>query len=307
MLTEADSGAWRTGDKGNHTALAKDFCSRGLAVAIVNYRLSTRDEPDQTPKVLHPSHVSDVHDALRLLAKRGSWKDVTLVGHSVGAWLVLAALVTEGKDMPRLEKDIQAGIGKVVLVDGIYDLVDLLHEYPSYSSFVEQAFIAPADGPKPKEWYSSVSLASWRLVSPLPSVHLWHSRDDELLSFKQTLDAARVLDYGNTQPRTVPIPTDGLAATTGENKTPLAKTYPDFAVRNVNVDLESLHVSAYLSFLFRVTVLTKLLWFNLYVNRRRTTLYWKHKSFGTWCIRLPAADGEHATAANAASPCTVMV
>lgn len=105
-------------------ALASE--EKGIAVALVGYRLSTQD----TPSVKHPDHITDVYAALTFLVKNDSAyaydsTQLVLVGHSVGAWMALASVMEpdlsfnrcEGAlSMPVLDPRIQQAIGILVLV-----------------------------------------------------------------------------------------------------------------------------------------------------------------------------------------------
>jgi hypothetical protein len=65
---------------------------------------------------------------------------------------------------------------------GIYDIVAMLRAYPSYVSFVEQAFGAPPpDCDLGIERYAPASLPAWPVPPQPPRVYLAHSLDDELL------------------------------------------------------------------------------------------------------------------------------
>lgn len=96
--------------------------SPDLAVAIVNYRLTT----EATPAVRHPDHIVDVHHALMYLVEHEAGydpSDITLVGHSVGAWIALACVTSHAEgsahgiaDVPNLDRAIQQRIRTAVLV-----------------------------------------------------------------------------------------------------------------------------------------------------------------------------------------------
>ena len=71
----------------------------------------------------------------------------------------------------------------VVYVDGIYDLQDLLEEYPIYSYFIDDAF------GKSSQYLADESPAHWTLyplsTSPFLRFLILHSQDDELISLLQ--------------------------------------------------------------------------------------------------------------------------
>lgn len=88
-------GAWRTGSRKDHADLANYLCGKGKAVAVIDYRLSVKDEKTGLPKHIHPVHARDVNAALSFLHGREDIpkEDWIVVGHSIGAWLTLAAII----------------------------------------------------------------------------------------------------------------------------------------------------------------------------------------------------------------------
>ena len=86
-------------------------------------------------------------------------------------------------------------------------------------------------------------------------MHVWHSRDDELLSFKQSIDVLRHLDNQVSSPASsagtirVQIPEDGVASVTtvdGEKKS-IASMYGRVNIHNnahLHADFVTLKVSA---------------------------------------------------------------
>lgn len=134
------------------------------------------------------------------------------------------------------------------LQDGIYSVKKLLLEYPDYEGFVAQAFL-PQPGPSN---YDIVSCETWPLALGGKDLHVWHSCDDELLSFKQSIDVLLHLDdqlsSGGSGGTVVAIPEDGLASTTtvnGEKKS-IASVYGSVKIRHaarLHADLTTLKVS----------------------------------------------------------------
>ncbi|PWN50418.1 alpha/beta-hydrolase [Violaceomyces palustris] len=274
LLIFVHGGAWRTGDKKNHRGMAERIVTDHLsfhndqqspssspppvAVALINYRLSTRVDPEdeESPaKVIHPAHIKDVYDALTFLKEQGGERGrfrgsydhqlFHLVGHSVGAWMALGAATLPSIDQPKgdgvhspfgmpvLGENVRRSIRSFVLVDGIYDLTSLLEEYPSYASFVNQATLRTGAswGKTPREIFGPISSPSWRLAQSysddlvVPRLHLLHSKDDELLSLRQTLEAfvdlsekfdrkleqTTIQEEGMQTEKTVDFPDHGLA------------------------------------------------------------------------------------------------
>ena len=114
-------GSWKRGDKdaygGAYGRLGRSLARTGLAVAIINYRLS--------PEVRHPEHARDVARALAWVHKQSKvygWhqKKIFLMGHSAGAHLSsLVAVDPFYLAEQGLKPDVVRG---VVAISGVYDL-----------------------------------------------------------------------------------------------------------------------------------------------------------------------------------------
>jgi acetyl esterase/lipase len=105
VLIFVHGGGWRTGIKEQYAQIGDAFAARGIATAVINYRLS--------PKVEHPGHVRDVARAFawarQHIAEYGGRPDaIFLSGHSSGGHLV--ALL--GSD-PRYLQEAGASFGDV--------------------------------------------------------------------------------------------------------------------------------------------------------------------------------------------------
>lgn len=256
--------------------MAKKIAQRGIAVALVEYRLSLRDEQTGIIANQHPAHLHDVFAALRYLLLNQdsssapySIDHVCLAGHSVGAWMISAALLDCDQAIPSglppcpslgtsieratIRSKIKAWIG----LDGIYDVQSLLQEYPDYAGFVSQAFIdpksepLPSDNPASDERLKSVSLPAWPYNAAgdgeegLPHVYIAHSKDDELLSFRQSIEAAQHF----IEKLRVDRKTTQTTESHGSSSTKTVSHAPPF----VNVDLTSLTVSHKASVLWNCT------------------------------------------------------
>ncbi len=84
-LLSVHGGGLRKGDKSEDEKIGKLFASSGIAVAVINYRLS--------PEVSHPAHVEDVAAAFAWTKKNiskygGDPSSVYVIGHSAGAYLI---------------------------------------------------------------------------------------------------------------------------------------------------------------------------------------------------------------------------
>lgn len=157
-------GAWKdTKNTANDVDELSSFINKAIPFCSVNYRLS--------PEVKYPLHLEDVYDGIQRIIKAIYYdaqksKRISLMGHSVGAMLALQA-ISKYKNLE---------IDQLYLVDGIYDLDELVREYPSYASFVEEAH----------DDYTKVLKYDWNLLKEVKQIHVICSYDDELLSLKQT-------------------------------------------------------------------------------------------------------------------------
>lgn len=111
-------GAWKMGDKGNHSKKPLRFVREGYIFASINYRMS--------PDVTFPVYVQDVAKAIGWIHKNiapygGDPKKIFLMGHSAGAQL--AALVsTDEKYLKENGLNLELLKG-VILLDGAgYDI-----------------------------------------------------------------------------------------------------------------------------------------------------------------------------------------
>lgn len=154
-LVVVHGGAWRDPritdmSAGRLVARAQKWGKFG-GVASCDYRLS--------PEVRDPAHVDDCLHGIAVLQAQFGFERITLVGHSCGAFM--AGQIAER--LPQL-------VASVVGVEGIYDLYELVREYPDYAGFVSDAF---ADWPR----------IAW---DSLPIHYVVQSKDDELLSMHQS-------------------------------------------------------------------------------------------------------------------------
>ncbi len=93
-------GAWRTGSRKDHADLASICAQRESGC---NCRLQALGQGRSgSAKHIHPVHVQDVNAALAFLHVRDDVprKDWVVVGHSIGAWLTLAAIISGSSSSP---------------------------------------------------------------------------------------------------------------------------------------------------------------------------------------------------------------
>ncbi|EPS36716.1 hypothetical protein H072_9694 [Dactylellina haptotyla CBS 200.50] len=196
-------GAWRdpSNTKSDATQLLHALIhtpqNTTLCGATLNYRLSPSiKSPENTAK--HPDHVADILAAITFLQHQYQFgRNYILVGHSAGATLALQSLrsIFNGKNIessiPAAETFLPGGLPRaVVCTEGIYNLPDLVDEYPDYSSFVRNAF-----GPPSQVWFdaSPACLPGWKSEYD-GRIVVVQSTEDELLSLRQATGFVRVLE-----------------------------------------------------------------------------------------------------------------
>ena len=195
VLVFVHGGSWKRGDKdaygGAYGAMGRSLAAEGLAVAVINYRL--------TPEVRHPEHARDVARAVSWVHKNASlygWnaRKIVLVGHSAGAHLCsLTALDAMYLKEHGLTPDI---IGGVVGVSGIYDLTRL--------GVTGQLLFQDVFGVR-DEQLQSASPALRVQGKPAPFLLLYADRDLPTFDY-QARHLESVLDKSGGTVRSVEIP-----------------------------------------------------------------------------------------------------
>lgn len=150
-----------------------DQLPRNANYFSLNYRLS--------PKSKHPDHLQDVINALKFLETHYNLKRVLLVGHSVGATLILQMLTYKALLSENMISPLRIQLENLYFLDGIYDIVELLAEYPTYLLFVNEAF----DSETGYANATAVSRPAMNFDFDFGHILLLHSLDDELLSERQ--------------------------------------------------------------------------------------------------------------------------
>lgn len=176
-------GAWR--DPNNTFDDFEDLVAHlpaNVNVFALNYRLS--------PVVKHPAHLEDVVSALCYLQKHYRIENVGIVGHSVGATLALQLLNhTHILHLEALQLTISLRL--LAFLDGIYDIKQLLEEYPSYASFVNEAFQNEADYINASPL--ALKMPPFDILVDSCTIEVVQSTEDELLSENQTVLMANFL------------------------------------------------------------------------------------------------------------------
>lgn len=190
LIVFVHGGAWR--DPQN---TYEDFSELTLAIAQenphvslvgLNYRL--------LPEVRHPAHLRDLVLALTRIYEVSPAESILLVGHSVGATLILqllnltqilrsASSEVDDSDYPTLPTGLQTALDTLYFIDGIYDIPKLTKEYPEYSDFVLDAF-----GKAGQRNVTQLDLEEFHAFEYKPrEIVVVQSTEDELLSRCQTM------------------------------------------------------------------------------------------------------------------------
>ncbi|CAG8562341.1 7578_t:CDS:1 [Diversispora eburnea] len=176
-------GAWVSGDKNDFTTMGHNLCeSSHFAIAIVNYRLSTKENPE----IKHPIHVQDVASSIYWISQHGKEYGfqetmIYLAGHSVGAFISGQLIfIPEFLDShnPKLSEYIKGVIG----IQGIYDVYSLFQIWPEYIKYIEPAF------GKDELFYKKSSLTNNNIkgIDKIPPYLIIHSKEDELVDVNQS-------------------------------------------------------------------------------------------------------------------------
>lgn len=167
VLLFVHGGAWRTGDKAEHSWLAENLAKQGFTVAVNNYRLSHKTKDNDQPSIQHPTHIVDTMEAIEYLKSEYPGRKLFLVGHSAGAHIILSIALK-----PQFQvNNIDGFIG----VEGIYDIPLLLDTFPGYIDFIEQAF------GKDISKYKEASVVEFKPVPVTSPISLLYSPEDELV------------------------------------------------------------------------------------------------------------------------------
>ncbi|QYG95229.1 alpha/beta hydrolase [Iamia sp. SCSIO 61187] len=151
-------GGFAVGDKANGVDAMEGWAAvQGWAFASVNHRLSPRPPSDDPDRVLHPTHVGDVADAVGWLVdhaaeRRLDPERIVLVGHSAGAFLV-SMLATDDRYLADADVELSQ-VRAVASLDTRYDIVTEIAE----GGATAEAMYRNAFGDDP---------AVWRDASPL--------------------------------------------------------------------------------------------------------------------------------------------
>ena len=170
-------GAWVSGDRRQYVRLGAGLLAQGVAVAVINYRLS------DVGKDPHPAHVQDAAAAVAFLRKEAARygydpERIFVGGHSAGAHI--SALLAFAPGYLQAVGEKPESLRGFVGIEGIYDLPALVKRWPQY----REDFLGLAFGSDERAWVQA-SPQRLSLRTPRPWL-LIHSREDELVDEPQS-------------------------------------------------------------------------------------------------------------------------
>jgi acetyl esterase/lipase len=183
LLIFIHGGAWIGGDKETYGALGRRFANEGLAVALLNYRLS------KDPAIKNPVHVQDTAKAYVWLASHAGQygfdpRKIYVSGHSAGAHNAgMMATGTFLQDAGVPKEHLLAGF---IGLEGIYDVGALNKRFPTYRNW----FLSKAFGDESKWAAGSPTLRAVTLKTPWLIIQ---STEDKLVDVPQAENFAKHL------------------------------------------------------------------------------------------------------------------
>ena len=189
-------GAWVSGDKGQYGPVGGLLREQGIAVAIINYRLSD----GSADGVRHPAHAQDAAQAVAFLRKRAAQygydaNRIFVGGHSAGAHI--SALLAFDPSLLAAVGEKPDALRGFVGLEGIYDLGELVRRFPGYRvDFLQAAF-----GSDESSWQKASPI---NLLSPSAVKRPWlliHTRSDELVDFEQSRMFQKALERNSVPVR----------------------------------------------------------------------------------------------------------
>lgn len=189
-------GAWVSGDRRQYLRLGAGLLAQGVAVAVINYRLS------DVGKDPHPAHVQDAAAAVAFLRKAAAGygydpERIFVGGHSAGAHI--SALLAFAPGYLQAVGEKPESLRGFVGIEGIYDLPALVQRWPQY----REDFLRMAFGSDERTW---VQASPQRL--PLRTPRPWlliHSREDELVDEPQSRRFADALQAAGIKADYAPL------------------------------------------------------------------------------------------------------
>jgi len=136
LLIYIHGGLWLGRDKQDFNNVGHFLAAKGLAVALINYRRSAKDN-----QVVHSMHTQDSADAVEYLFKKASEykydaNNIFLCGHSCGGHMMGLMLLNRNKYLKNCELQVRG----CICVEGLFDQELFLKDFPDYTNDIEMAF-----------------------------------------------------------------------------------------------------------------------------------------------------------------------
>lgn len=145
-----------------------------VCVYSLDYKLSSEEGG------MFPYIMDDIFKSMKIIKddSAGDVDEFIICGHSVGCTFITQLLESNGGD------DSKLNITKAVFLDGIYDIKNMLEEYPSYEFFVVEEF---GDVSKAVKECNAITRGDGvpDVYKELREITVVHSLEDELLSVQQ--------------------------------------------------------------------------------------------------------------------------
>jgi len=135
LLIFIHGGLWTGRDKSEYGNVGRAFAKHGIAVAVINYRLSS-----DSNKIVHPSHTEDCAAALQWLHTNANQfgydrSNIFILGHSCGAFM--AALLCITQDQFLESRQVPVKVRGCIGLQGLYDLKLFAQDFPHWIKELE--------------------------------------------------------------------------------------------------------------------------------------------------------------------------
>jgi arylformamidase len=193
-------GGFAIGDKANGVdTMARWATDQGWAFASVNHRLSPTTPTGDPDRVLHPTHVTDIADAVGWLAEHAGPRRLDadrllLVGHSAGAFLV-SLLATDPTYLAGAGVEL-GQVRAVAALDTRYDIAAEIADGDGGAA--TEAMYRNAFGDDPAVWHDASPITHAGGDPDIPPFVVvtrgQAERRDAARAFADALDAATLVD-----------------------------------------------------------------------------------------------------------------
>eukprot|EP01132_Coremiostelium_polycephalum_P004753 gene4753-5931_t len=198
LLVFVHGGFWVARDKKEYENLGEFFARNGIAVAVINYSLTSDSRQN-----CYPQHNIDLFHALNYLYNNvGDCKynrdNIYLMGHSCGGHMISSVYLdwdhysnTSGiKLLPGQQMIPISSIRNLIGLQGIYDVPQLNVDFPEYNSEIQKVF----NSDDPKKWDSpQFKNPNSSYQQQQPKWMIIHSADDTWVNDVQAINFVKHL------------------------------------------------------------------------------------------------------------------